>query len=223
MGGVDYEEELLRYLVNLGNITPLTSGNISVIDLARGLVFIKPSGMRGDEIKKEDISVVDMNGVVIGGKKPSVDLPIHLEIYKKNPGAKSIVHTHSHFATVASCIYDEIPINTTLHADYIKNSIPVLKENNFRKDLSKAAANLIYESKSPAILMSNHGLFAIGSSCGEAFKTAVACEEVCRLHFFMSLIAGATGRTIRKIPEEVVSAHIDRFKHEYGQEIIKGS
>ena len=60
-----------------------TWGNVSAIDRESGLVVIKPSGVSYDEMKAEDMVVVDLEGnIVEGNLRPSSDTPTHLVLYK---------------------------------------------------------------------------------------------------------------------------------------------
>ena len=57
-----------------------TWGNVSGIDRESGLFVIKPSGVEYDELKPEDMVVVDLEGNVVEGKyRPSSDTATHLE------------------------------------------------------------------------------------------------------------------------------------------------
>ena len=53
-----------------------TWGNVSAIDRTSGLVVIKPSGVAYEQMKPEDMVVVDLDGhIVEGSLKPSSDTP----------------------------------------------------------------------------------------------------------------------------------------------------
>ena len=60
-----------------------TWGNVSGIDREKGLVVIKPSGVSYDEMKAEDMVVVDLQTgkVVEGDLNPSSDTPTHLVLF----------------------------------------------------------------------------------------------------------------------------------------------
>lgn len=63
-----------------------TWGNVSAIDRTSGLVVIKPSGVAYEQMKPEDMVVVDLDGhIVEGSLKPSSDTPTHLVLYKAFP------------------------------------------------------------------------------------------------------------------------------------------
>ena len=78
-----------------------TWGNVSGIDREKGLVVIKPSGVSYDNMKPEDMVVVDLatGRVVEGNLKPSSDTPTHLALYRAFPEIGGVVHTHSTYAT----------------------------------------------------------------------------------------------------------------------------
>ena len=71
-----------------------TWGNVSAIDRTSGLVVIKPSGVAYEQMKPEDMVVVDLDGhIVEGSLKPSSDTPTHLVLYKAFPAIGGVVHT----------------------------------------------------------------------------------------------------------------------------------
>lgn len=77
-----------------------TWGNVSAIDRESGLVVIKPSGVSYDDMKADDMVIVDLEGNVVEGTlRPSSDTPTHLALYKAFPEIGGVVHTHSTYAT----------------------------------------------------------------------------------------------------------------------------
>ena len=102
-----------------------TWGNVSAIDRESGLVVIKPSGVSYDEMKAEDMVVVDLEGnIVEGNLRPSSDTPTHLVLYKAFPEIGGVVHTHSTYATAWAQAGCDIPNIGTTHADYFHEAIP---------------------------------------------------------------------------------------------------
>lgn len=73
-----------------------TWGNVSSIDREKGLVVIKPSGVRYEELTPDKLVVLDLDGKVVeGALKPSSDTKTHLVLYREFPALGGIVHTHS--------------------------------------------------------------------------------------------------------------------------------
>jgi L-ribulose-5-phosphate 4-epimerase len=115
-------------LPKYGLIT-FTWGNVSIIDRALGVVVIKPSGVSYEDMKAEDIVVLDLDGNVLDGKlRPSSDTATHLRLYKEYPNMGAIVHTHSRWATIFAQAKRAIPALGTTHADYFYGEIPCTRE-----------------------------------------------------------------------------------------------
>ena len=98
----ELKEEVCRanLLLPKHGLVTFTWGNVSGIDRSRGLVVIKPSGVEYDDMKPEDMVVVDLDGNVVEGRyKPSSDTDTHLVLYKAWPALGGVVHTHSRWAT----------------------------------------------------------------------------------------------------------------------------
>ena len=102
-----------------------TSGNISARDPATGLVVIKPSGVRFEDLTPESMVVTDIHGrVVAGNLAPSSDTASHCYIYRHMPAVNGVVHTHSRYATAFAVIGEPIPCVTTAMADEFGGEIP---------------------------------------------------------------------------------------------------
>ena len=103
-------------------------GNVSEIDRSKGVMAIKPSGVRYDELTPDKIVLVDLDGNIIEGTlKPSSDTPTHLELYRNFEAIGGICHAHSPVATMWAQAWKEIPCFGTTGADYFYGPIPVTK------------------------------------------------------------------------------------------------
>ena len=60
-----------------------TFGNVSQIDRDKGVIAIKPSGVSYDQMKAEDMVIVDLeNNIVEGSMRPSSDTKTHIHLYR---------------------------------------------------------------------------------------------------------------------------------------------
>ena len=188
------KQEVLRANLDLvkRNLVILTWGNVSAIDRQTGLVVIKPSGVEYDNMKAEDMVVVDLDGNVVEGRlRPSSDTPTHLAIYRHCPEVGGVVHTHSTYATAWAQAGLSIPNIGTTHADTFHCDIPCTEE------MSREQITMAYEAATgdiiadafvgkdpmhtPAVLVKHHGPFTWGKSADEAVYNAVVLEEVARM------------------------------------------
>lgn len=171
-----------------------TWGNVSAIDRSSGLVVIKPSGVSYDNMKPEDMVVVNLDGKVVEGDlNPSSDTPTHLVLYRAFPEIGGVVHTHSTFATAWAQAGLDIPNIGTTHSDYFHEDIPCTR--NMKKlevfgEYEKETGNVIVESfknmnpmDTPAVLVKNHGPFTWGTDADNAVHNAVVLEQVAKMGF----------------------------------------
>lgn len=166
-----------------------TWGNVSQIDRAAGVVAIKPSGVRYDELTPEKIVLLDLQGRVIQGDlRPSSDTPTHLELYRNFDGIGGICHTHSRHATMWAQAQRPIPCMGTTHADYFYGSVPVtepMTAAEIRQDYEANTGRVIVRRFAdlnplhmPAVLVANHGPFTWGCTAAASVENAVVLEEV---------------------------------------------
>lgn len=189
-----------------------TSGNVSARDPETGYVVIKPSGVRYEHLRPEQMVVVDLAGRIVEGQlKPSSDTASHLYIYRHRPDVGGIVHTHSPYATAFAAVNQPIPVYLTAQADEFGGPIPC---GGFALIGGEEIGRVVVESigASPAVLLKNHGVFTIGKDAEAAVKAAVMVEDVARTTW-LALQIGQ--------PEEIASTEIsklhDRYTHVYGQ------
>lgn len=194
------------------NLVAWTSGNVSGRDPRSGLVVIKPSGIRYEDLTPENMVVVDLDGQVVEGQaKPSSDTFAHVYVYRHRPDVNGMVHTHSTFATAWAAVGKPIPPVLTAICDEFGGTIPV---GEYAKIGGDEIGQEIMRSigSSPAILMKNHGVFTIGKTPEAAVKAAVMVEDAARTVFYAMQLG-----LPEEIPaEEVARAH-RRYVEEYGQ------
>ena len=171
-----------------------TWGNVSGIDREKGLFVIKPSGVPYEELKPEDMVVMNLQGEKVEGDlNPSSDTPTHLELYKAFEKLGGIVHTHSPWATSWAQAGRAIPCYGTTHADYFYGQIPCARsltkeeiEGNYEENTGRVIIEAFAEGNPeyvPGILCANHGPFTWGKDAAEAVHNAVVLEEVAKMAY----------------------------------------
>jgi L-ribulose-5-phosphate 4-epimerase len=189
-----------------------TSGNASGRDPDSGRIVIKPSGVAYDELSPAELVVLDMDGTVVeGALRPSSDTLSHLVIYRAMPAVHGVVHTHSTYATAFAAVGRAIPPCLTAIADEFGGEIPCGDYAAVGgEEVGRAVVDGI--GRSPAILLRNHGVFAIGPSVEAAVKTAVMVEDAART-VFHALQLG----TLVELPSDEIARARRRYLADYGQ------
>jgi L-ribulose-5-phosphate 4-epimerase len=201
--------ELVRY-----GLVAWTAGNVSGRVPDSRLFVIKPSGVSYDELSAESMVVCDLDGRVVQGElAPSSDTAAHAYVYRHLPGAGGAVHTHSTYASAWAARGEPIPCVLTAMADEFGGEIPV---GPFAvigdESIGRGVVETLRGHRSPAVLMRNHGVFAVGRDARAAVKAAVMCEDVARtVH-----VARQLGEC-RPIPAGDVDRLHARYQGSYGQ------
>lgn len=197
------KEEVCRanLLLPKYHMVTFTWGNVSAIDRESGLFVIKPSGVEYDELKPEDMVVVDLEGKVVEGHyKPSSDTETHRVFYLNFPNIGGVVHTHSTFAVGWAQAGKDIPAFGTTQGDYFYGAIPCTRKmtpEEIAGEYELETGNVIVEEfkrrgidpdQIPGVLVHSHGPFSWGTDAENAVHNAVVMEEVAKMAFLSIMI-----------------------------------
>lgn len=196
------------------NLVAWTSGNVSARDPETGLVVIKPSGIRFEDLTPENMVVVDVNAQIVESDyKASSDTASHCYIYRHMPHINGVVHTHSRYATAFSVVGRSIPCVTTAMGDEFGGEIPC---GGFcligGEEIGQIVVETLKDSRSPSCLLQNHGVFAMGASAEQAVKAAIMTEDNAAIVW----TAHQLGEIIPIAQSDIDKLH-DRYQNVYGQ------
>lgn len=171
-----------------------TFGNVSAYDKAKGVFAIKPSGVPYEELKPQDMVIVDLDDKVVEGKlQPSSDTPTHSVLYRKLEGIGGVLHTHSPYAVGWAQAGRDIPVFGTTHADHLGVSVPCTKllsderiKGAYETETGKQIAECLAQRglkafEAPMILVAGHGPFAWGKTADKAVYHGKILEELARM------------------------------------------
>lgn len=206
--------QLVRY-----QLVVWTAGNVSERVPGTDLFVIKPSGVSYEELTADAMVVCTLDGTKINDGTssrliPSSDTAAHAYVYQHMDHIGGVVHTHSTYATAWAARGEPVPCVLTMMADEFGGDIPVGPFALIGDDsIGRGIVETLSSSRSPAVLMRNHGPFTVGRTARDAVKAAVMCEEVARtIH-----IARQFGEPTAIADEDIDSLFI-RYQNVYGQQ-----
>ena len=200
-----------RKMLKKGLITA-TWGNISCRVEGENRIAITPSGMDYDKLVEEDIVILDMEGsVVLGERKPSIEVPLHLALYKGRKDIGAVVHTHSTFATALACAHKHIaPIVEEL-VQVVGGDVRVARYA--LPGSEQLAANVLTAIRDRyAALLANHGVVGVAKTLKEALKICEIVEKGAKITVLCSMV----GQPV-PISYEDVQAMRKSYTDDYGQ------
>lgn len=173
-----------------------TFGNVSEVDREKGVFAIKPSGVPYEDLKVEDIVIVDLDGKVVeGNMRPSSDTKTHAFLYKHWENIGGICHTHSTYAVSWAQALQDIPNFGTTHADHLTADIPCappmadhLIEGDYEFNTGQQILDCFAERNlTPAevemVLVGSHGPFTWGKDAAKAVYNSRVLEEIARMAY----------------------------------------
>lgn len=162
-----------------------STGNLSF--LYNDKIFITSSGSCFGTLCQEDFSIVDKNGNLLSGRKPSKELPLHQILYAKSSDIKAVLHTHSFYSVLWSmedvpCISDCVPDYTP----YLKMKLGTVGLVDYEKPGSEElfAALRRVVNQSDGFILKQHGLLIGAESLMDSFYCLEELEESCKLAWF---------------------------------------
>jgi len=207
--------------LNALNLVVYTFGNVSAVDRENGVFAIKPSGVPYEDLKPEDIVIVDFdNNIIEGTMRPSSDTKTHAYLYKNWPNIGGVAHTHATYSVAWAQSQRDIPIFGTTHADHLTTDIPcappmadALIEGNYEHNTGIQILdcfkekNLSYEEVE-MVLIGNHGPFAWGKNAAKAVYNSKVLEVVAEMAYLTLQINPNAPR----LKDSLIKKHYNR-KH----------
>lgn len=202
---IDASKYLLQLQFNIGS-----EGNISYRQ--KNEIYITPSGIKTSNLEPKDISKVDLNGKVLNKNKPSSEILLHSWIYRNHKDIRAVVHSHSKWASILSCMRISIPSFHYMVAEFGGNDIKCSKYATFGSDkLSKYVNKVLHKRK--GCLIANHGQVTIGDNLEEAVDLSIALEKLSEQFYYLlitkqtKLLSNGEMRKIVKLFEDYKAKH----------------
>ena len=168
------------------HLTPTSdAGDISIKDPDTGLIYIWPRPSKlvrlpsWRVLKPENICVVDAEGKLAedNGLLPTVEMPMHLAIYKARPEINAIIHGHPLYSAAFAITGENIPAALAEQAINLGGEIICAEYGPVAsKQLADNIVDALGKSKMAALLR-NHGSVVIGTDLENAFMLSDYLEH----------------------------------------------
>ena len=208
MNLTELKEQVLKYAQQAytDGLIAGTSGNLSVLS-EDGKMVITPSGIHYMTMTAEDVMVIELDGTIVeGSHKPSSEWQMHAEIYKNKPEVRSVVHTHSPYATAFAVLNEPIPPILIEMVYSFKGEVPIAPvASQGTVSVGEGVAKALQNGT--ACLMQNHGAVTIGQDLPKAYIRAVYLEDAARAYHMARAIGTPT-----LVPDEMAQEMLARVQ-----------
>lgn len=223
---MNFEEikELKKELVRIGRriaeekLIVGPGGNISV--RFGEIVYIKASGASFEDGEEEDYIPVDINtgNVLEGSKRPSSEIWMHIECYKRREDVKAVIHTHPVYSIAYAFQGEPLKLFTPDMVALLGSEIPVIEYVvPGSKDFAKAVGEVIKNHN--GVLVKNHGLVTVGSNLKEALYRTLLIEASVKTIFVAKLFGKMRFFTKEQI-DEIDNSEIEKYRRKLLKEEI---
>jgi L-fuculose-phosphate aldolase len=216
--------ELKQAIVDTGRtmiregLTVGTWGNVSLRDPETGLIYISPSGMDYEEIRAEDVVVLNHKIEVVDGYRiPSCEKGMHVSVYNARPDVNAVVHTHPLYSTVLGVNLMDLPGISEDFAQIVADKI--ICSTYALPGTMELAANVVEAlGERNAVLLPNHGTLCVGPTMKQALTVCHVVEKTAHIYIMAKSIG---------TPHLISAEHIQAMQHfarnVYGQRGEAGS
>ncbi|MGB9330308.1 MAG: aldolase [Steroidobacteraceae bacterium] len=184
--------------------------------------YLAPFGLLWSEVKASDFLELDFTGAVVAGNGLVEDtaLYIHLPVHRLAPAARCVLHTHMPHATALSMLEDASLQMAAQNAVGFYNEIAYADYNGLALEYHEGERLARALGDKSVLMLRNHGVLVTGRSAAHAFERLYFLERACQTQ----ILALATGRKLRVLPEAVVQATFAQFQaceHVGGEERVE--
>lgn len=157
-----------------------TAGNVAA-RLPDGNAVLTPSSLDYLEMGLDDLVVCDLDGTVIDGhRSPTTEKALHLSALRLYPEIGATMHCHAKFATMFAVTRQPIPAVIEEFDVYVGGDVEVADYKTTGTD-ELAAEVAARVGKKAAVLMANHGLFAVGKTPKDVLHIAQLVERTAEI------------------------------------------
>jgi L-fuculose-phosphate aldolase len=185
-------KEMLRI-----NLVEGTAGNLGA-RLPDGNAVLTPSSLDYTEMTLDDLVVCDLDGNVLEGTRgPTSEKALHLAALRQHDNIGATMHCHAKYATMFALTRTPIPAVIEEFDVFVGGDVDVADyKTTGTEELADEVASRVGEKA--AVLMANHGLFAVGRNPKDVLHIASLVERTAEIVWG----ARALG-TVVPLPEEV--------------------
>jgi L-ribulose-5-phosphate 4-epimerase len=174
----------------LRNLVGGTGGNMSARIPGTDRVLITPSGVALADVEPGTSLLVRLDGTILENPLnllPSKETGFHLAVYGLRPDVGAIAHVHPAYATAYSRKGKPLPM-ATITAEMILKEVPAIERAmpGSRELCEFVKGGIVRHPGVKALLMTDHGVLALGPDIKAAFYIADLVENTAHV----ALLAG---------------------------------
>lgn len=167
-------------------------GHVSARAEEPGTFWLKGAGLGLEEIGRDDLLLLDLDGNVLAGDRPRhLEWPIHAEVLRARPDIDAVVHSHAPAAVALGSL--DVELQPLCHeAIRWMPAPPVFTDTSDLVDTPEIGAAVAARmGDNGGVLLRNHGFVVGGRDIRSAAIMSIFLERACRTQLTVMSIGAA--------------------------------
>jgi len=157
-----------------------TAGNLAA-RLPDGNVVLTPSSLDYVDMTDDDLVVCDLDGEIVEGERsPTTEKALHLRALAKYPEIGATMHCHAKYASMFAVTRQPVPAVVEEFVVFVGGEVGVADYRTTGTD-ELADEVALHVGDRAAVLMANHGLFAVHKTPKEVLHVAALVERTAEI------------------------------------------
>ena len=154
------------------------SGNASLRD--GDTIWVTPTGACADTLSETDLVACTLDGTI--GAGASLDAPLHVAVYQRNPRATCVLHSHGPY-TLALTMDGQDFVPVDFEGQYYFDVIPVLSIAfaDYLADAPQQVARSLAQHR--ICVVRGHGIYAQAETINLAYKWTCTLEHIAKIAY----------------------------------------
>ncbi|MBM2767803.1 class II aldolase and adducin N-terminal domain-containing protein [Burkholderia anthina] len=176
--------------------------------------LINPRGRHFSRVRASELLLVDADDADTIRRDDAPDLTawaLHSEIHKRHRHARCVLHVHSKYATVLSCLAQPAlpPLDQNCMRFFERVAVDTGFDGMGLGDEARRVADALGDK--PVLLMGQHGVIVVASSVAQAFDDLYYFERACETY----VSALQTGQPLKIATEQVARKTMIQWRDDY--------
>ncbi len=177
------KEELVYYysLLRKYGCNDSHSGNASVKE--GDTIWVTPTGACADTLNADELVACNLDGSI--GDKASFDAKLHIEVYKQNSNATTVLHSHGpHTIALTMSGSDFVPEDFEGKLYFPRVPVHTIDYDEYSERSPKRVADTL--KKYCITVVRGHGVYACAETLNLAYKWTCSLEHSAKIAFIQN-------------------------------------
>lgn len=154
-------------------------------------ILIKGWEVPSEDLREEDISIVDLRGNQLNEVKICLEGPLHLEVLKTRKEIGAVIHAHPPYSTAFGNIRPNLTDEDLKNYSYLRQAVFTPYADPGSSDLARYVSEPFRDDGAICVFMQDHGVTVIGPDIHTAYYRLDFLEGAAKAFVLTALLRKA--------------------------------